>query len=78
MINDKLFDNLADDVKEGAKKNRIHAMQLVAVCRYREQKTIGQMQYRLIAPKTWALKKKASPQEQAQPEKDDRPKHPSR
>ena len=79
MINDKLFDNLADDVKEGAKKNRIRAMQLVAVCRYREQKTIGQMQYRLIAPKTWALKKiKPSPQEESQPEKDDRPKHPSR
>lgn len=78
MINDKLFDNLADDVKEGAKKNRIHAMQLVAVCRYREQKTIGQMQYRLIAPKTWALKKKASPEEEAQPQRDDRPKHPSR
>lgn len=79
MINDKLFDNLADDVKEGAKKNRIRAMQLVAVCRYREQKTIGQMQYRLIAPKTWALKKKkSSPQEEAQPQQDDRPKHPSR
>lgn len=78
MTNDKLFDNLADDVKEGAKKNRIRAMQLVAVCRYREQKTIGQMQYRLIAPKTWALKKKASPQEDVQPQQDDRPKHPSR
>lgn len=78
MTNDKLYDNLADDVKEGAKKNRIRAMQLVAVCRYREQKTIGQMQYRLIAPKTWALKKKASPEEEAQPQQDDRPKNPSR
>ena len=81
MTNDKLFDNLADDVKEGAKKNRIRAMQLVAVCRYREQKTIGQMQYRLIAPKTWALKKKnASPrEEEVQPQQPDaRPKHPSR
>lgn len=80
MTNDKLFDNLADDVKEGAKKNRIRAMQLVAVCRYREQKTIGEMQYRLIAPKTWALKKKKSSpeEEEAQPQRDDRPKHPSR
>lgn len=79
MTNDKLYDNLADDVKEGAKKNRIRAMQLVAVCRYREQKAIGQMQYRLIAPKTWALKKKKSyPEEEAQPQRDDRPKHPSR
>lgn len=79
MTNDKLYDNLADDVKEEAKKNRIRAMQLVAVCRYREQKKIGEMQYRLIAPKTWALKKiKPSPQEESQPEKDDRPKHPSR
>ena len=79
MTNDKLYDNLADDVKEGAKKNRIRAMQLVAVCRYREQKKIGEMEYRLIAPKTCALKKiKPSPQEESQPEKDDRPKHPSR
>ena len=79
MTNDKLYDNLADDVKEGAKKNRIRAMQLVAVCRYREQKKIGEMEYRLIAPKTWALKKiKASPQEESQPQQDDRPKHPSR
>ncbi len=79
MTNDKLYDNLADDVKEGAKKNRIRAMQLVAVCRYREQKKIGEMEYRLIAPKTWALKKiKASPVEEAQPQQDDRPKHPSR
>lgn len=79
MTDNTLYDNLADDVKEGAKKNRIRAMQLAAVCRYREKKTIGQMQYRLIAPKTWALKKiKASPQEESQLEKDDRPKHPSR
>ena len=79
MTNDKLYDNLADDVKEGAKKNRIRAMQLVAVCRYREQKTIGQMQYRLIAPKTWALKKKkSSPEEEDKPQLDERPKHPSR
>lgn len=79
MTNDKLYDNLADDVKEGAKKNRIRAMQLVAVCRYREQKKIGEMEYRLIAPKTWALKKKkSSPEEEAQPQRDDRPKHPSR
>lgn len=79
MTNDKLYDNLADDVKEGAKKNRIRAMQLVAVCRYREQKKIGEMEYRLIAPKTWALKKiKASPQEESQPQRDDRPKHSSR
>lgn len=79
MTNDTLYDSLTDDVKEGAKKNRIRAMQLVAVCRYREQKTIGQMQYRLIAPKTWALKKiKASPVEESQPQRDDRPKHPSR
>lgn len=79
MTNDKLYDNLADDVKEGAKKNRIRAMQLVAVCRYREQKTIGEMQYRLIAPKTWALKKKkVSPEEETQPQQDGRPKHPSR
>lgn len=79
MTDNTLYDSLADDVKEGAKKNRIRAMQLVAVCRYLEQKTIGQMRYRLIAPKTWALKKiKASPQEEAQPQQDDRPKHPSR
>lgn len=78
MTDNTLYDSLADDVKEGAKKNRIRAMQLVAVCRYREQKTIGQMQYRQIAPKTWALKKKASPEEEAQTEKDARPKHPSR
>lgn len=63
MTDNKLYDSLADNLSEGAKKNRIRAMQLVAVCRYREQKTIGQMQYRQIAPKTWALKKiKASPQ----------------
>ena len=81
MTDDKLYDSLADNLSEGAKKNRIRAMQLVAVCRYREQKTIGQMQYRQIAPKTWALKKKkASPQEEeAQPQRpDERPKHPSR
>ena len=79
MTDNTLYDSLADDVKEGAKKNRIRAMQLVAVCRYREQKTIGQMQYRLIAPKTWALKKKkVSPEEETQPQRDDRPKHPSR
>lgn len=80
MTDDTLYDSLADDVKEGGKKNRIRAMQLVAVCRYREQKKIGQMQYRLIAPKTWALKKKkSSPQEEAQPQQpDERPKHPSR
>ena len=80
MTDNTIYDSLADDVKEGAKKNRIRAMQLAAVCRYREQKTIGQMQYRLIAPKTWALKKKnASPQEEAQPQQpDERPRHPSR
>lgn len=79
MTDNTLYDSLADDVKEGAKKNRIRAMQLVAVCRYREQKTIGEMQYRLIAPKTWALKKKkAYPEEDAQPQQDGRPKHPSR
>lgn len=79
MTDNTLYDSLADDVKEGAKKNRIRAMQLVAVCRYREQKKIGEMEYRLIAPKTWALKKKkSSPEEEAQPQRDDRPKHPSR
>lgn len=78
MTDDKLYDSLSDNLSEGGKKNRIRAIQLVAVCRYREQKKIGEMQYRLIAPKTWALKKKASPVEEAQPEKDDRPKHPSR
>lgn len=81
MIDNTLYDSLADDVKEGAKKNRIRAMQLAAVCRYREQKKIGEMEYRLIAPKTWALKKiKASPQEEeVQPQQPDaRPKHPSR
>lgn len=79
MTDDKLYDSLSDNLSEGGKKNRICAMQLVAVCRYREQKTIGQMQYRLIAPKTWALKKKkSSPEEEAQPQRDDRPKHPSR
>lgn len=68
MTDNTLYDSLADDVKEGAKKNRIRAMQLVAVCRYREQKKIGEMEYRLIAPKTWALKKiKASPVEEAPP-----------
>lgn len=79
MTDDKLYDSLSDNLSEGGKKNRIRAMQLVAVCRYREQKKIGEMQYRLIAPKTWALKKKnASPEEEAQPQRDDRPKHPSR
>ena len=79
MTDNTLYDSLADDVKEGAKKNRIRAMQLAAVCRYREQKTIGQMQYRQIAPKTWALKKKnASPQEEEAQQPDERPKHPSR
>jgi len=79
MTDDKLYDSLSDNLSEGGKKNRIRAMQLVAVCRYREQKKIGEMQYRLVAPKTWALKKKkASPVEEAQPEKDARPKHPSR
>lgn len=79
MTDDKLYDSLSDNLSEGGKKNRIRAMQLVAVCRYREQKKIGEMEYRLIAPKTWALKKiKASPQEDAQPQQDDRPKHPSR
>ena len=79
MTDDKLYDSLSDNLSEGGKKNRIRAMQLVAVCRYREQKKIGEMQYRLVAPKTWALKKKkSSPEEDAKPQQDDRPKHPSR
>lgn len=79
MTDDKLYDTLSDNLSESVKKNRIRAMQLVAVCRYREQKKIGEMQYRLVAPKTWALKKKkSSPEEDAKPQQDDRPKHPSR
>lgn len=79
MTDYTLYDSLSGNLSEEGKKNRIRAMQLVAVCRYREQKKIGQMQYRQIAPKTWALRKKnASPQEESQPQQDDRPKHPSR
>lgn len=53
MTDYTLYDSLSGNLSEEGKKNRIRAMQLVAVCRYREQKKIGQMQYRQIAPKTW-------------------------
>lgn len=38
MTNDKLFDNLADDVIEGAAKNRKGAMMLLEECKIRERK----------------------------------------
>jgi hypothetical protein len=80
MTNDKLFDNLADDVIEGAAKNRKRAMILLEECKIRERKNRKVYNYCKISPKTWALKKKESSQkDEVKPQQnDDRPKHPSR
>lgn len=60
MTNDKLYDNLADDVKDGSSKNRKRAMMLLEECKIREKKNRKIYNYFKIAPKTWALKKKSS------------------
>ena len=58
MTDDKLYDSLSDNLSEGGKKNRIRAMQLVAVCRYREQKEYQTHRSRLYLRESKELEQK--------------------